>query len=117
MEAILTKIGEIISKLVGNIIEWITTFMNNMWALVLFILGMFWALLSYITSAIDIGIDYLTLAFAKYGQIAFQVNDYYRFANCWVPFGELFACLSIFLGVLVVTTIYRFFKSWLPTLS
>jgi hypothetical protein len=115
LEALLRSVGEVLSKLTGNIIEWLTSFFENTWKAHLLMWGILWGIIEQVISWQEKAWDYISKIELSYGSTAFpQVTEHIQFVNSILPLSELLVFLVGYLTLVVVLTCYSLFKSWVP---
>ena len=94
-------------------------FFTTLWGVLVLIAGWFWTVVVFIKDSIgDVlqGLADLVLPTVSVS-LASSITSYASLANTVAPLQEAMVFLVAYLGMLIVLTIYRLVKSWIPTLS
>jgi hypothetical protein len=119
LEALLRSFGNAVAKLFGNIIEWITSFFKNFWAVTLLSWSIVWSTFVYVYNQMEMMWDYLGSIQGQYGNSTMPMTAeyvrYFQFANSIVPITEILAFTVVYLEICTLALLYKFVKSWIPT--
>ncbi|MDO4569746.1 MAG: hypothetical protein Q4D38_05135 [Planctomycetia bacterium] len=137
MSAFFQWIGDLIhscfNALVNFLFEIFNVFYTAACAVGQFYLDFFDYIWQWIVWAFYLALDFFLVQGIAFSHFTFDNFDFIDFntivslyqtikavlsvANNFVPLDTFFFCLAIYISVLLVWIVYRFIKSWIPTLS
>lgn len=112
------SLWDIIWNLFEQIGSWFLDWFNYVWDFVIYgyyasldwIIKQFVQFLDYLSTVISIDLD-------SYLETASSFAPYVQSVNVFLPLDVICICAGVYFSTLVVWCIYKFIKSWIPTIS
>ena len=109
-------------NLMGGLLDKLLAFLSSKWVLLVPVIGPIIGLISfalwifrqiegYFNGMMDAAVN------ASGQAIAFNAGTLLGIANYFIPLDMIFSCTSGLLALYVAALLYRFIKSWIPTVS